>query len=155
MPFGLTSAPRIFQRAMDDILREQAGKTCHVYMDDIIIFSKIIEQHFEDLIVIINILLNANMKISIEKSKLFKLETTFLGYVVSHNVIKTDKNKEERYSRVPRLSDTRYSAKWRYASSKARLKCATYRRYTDLSVMGVRVGVLVDETNTFQLKFFI
>jgi len=47
-----------------------------------------------------------------------------------------NKNKEERYSRVPRLSDTRYSAKWRYASSKARLKCATYRRYTDLSVMG-------------------
>jgi len=39
-------------------------------------------------------------------------------------------NKEERYSRVPRLSGTRYSAKekWRYASSKARLKCATYRR---------------------------
>jgi len=40
-------------------------------------------------------------------------------------------NKEERYSRVPRLSDTRYSAygtkgKWRYASSEARLKCATY-----------------------------
>jgi len=46
------------------------------------------------------------------------------------------KNKEERYSRVPRLSDTRYSAIWRYASSKARLKCATYRRYTDLSVTG-------------------
>jgi len=35
-------------------------------------------------------------------------------------------NKEERYSRVPRLSNTRYSAKgtkgkWRYVSSKARL----------------------------------
>jgi len=73
----------------------------------------------------------------------------------------TYKNKGERYSRVPRLSDTRYSAKWRYASAKARLKCATYRRYTDLSVMGVRVGVanfFLDqsigfvETNTFQLK---
>jgi len=42
-------------------------------------------------------------------------------------------NKEERYSQVPRLSDTRYSdngtkGKWRYASSKARLKCDTYRR---------------------------
>jgi len=67
MPFGLTNAPRIFQRAMDDILREQVGKTCHVYMDDIILFSKTIEQHYKDLIVIINILLNANMKISIEK----------------------------------------------------------------------------------------
>jgi len=34
---------------MDDILREQAGKTCHVYMDDIIIFSNTIEQHYADL----------------------------------------------------------------------------------------------------------
>jgi len=31
--------------------------------------------------------------------------------------------------------------KWRYASSKARLKCATYRQKTDLSVMGVRLGL--------------
>jgi len=57
-------------------------------------------------------------------------------------------NKEERYSRVPRLSDTRYSAKgskrkWRFASSKAILKCATYRRQTYFSVMGVRVGVVL------------
>jgi len=85
MPFGLTNAPRIFQRAMDDILREQVGK-----MDDINIFSKTIEQHYKDLIVIIKILLNTNLKISIEKSKFFKLETNFLGYLVCHNVIKTD-----------------------------------------------------------------
>jgi len=39
MPLGITNASRIFQRAMDDILREQIGKTCHVFMDDIIIFS--------------------------------------------------------------------------------------------------------------------
>jgi len=42
-------------------------------------------------------------------------------------------NNGERYSRVHRLLDTRYSVKgtigtWRYASSKARLKCATYPR---------------------------
>jgi len=58
MPFGLTNTPRIFQRAMDDILREQVGNTCHVYMED-----GSIGQHYQDLIVIINILLNANMKI--------------------------------------------------------------------------------------------
>ncbi len=54
MPFGLTNASRIFQRAMDDILREQVGKTCHVYMDDIIIFSNTAEQHYTDLIQIIH-----------------------------------------------------------------------------------------------------
>jgi len=101
MPFGLTNAPRIFQRAMDDILREQVGKTCHVYMDDIIIFSKRIEKHYKDLIVIIKIWLNANMKISIEKSKFFKLETNFFGYVASHSVIKTDPEKISTIVKYP------------------------------------------------------
>jgi len=93
MPLELTNAPRIFQRAMDDILREQIGKTCHVYMDDIIIFSNSIEQQYKDLYKIINMLLKANMKISLEKSKFFKRETSFLGYIVSYNVIKTDPEK--------------------------------------------------------------
>jgi len=47
------------------------------------------------------------------------------GYCFARTLYKH--NKEKRYSRVPRLSDTRYSAKgtkgkWIYASSKARLK---------------------------------
>jgi len=63
------------------------------------------------------------------------------GILVYPFTLRNGYNKEERYSRVPRLS--RYpllKGKWRYALllSKARLKCATYRR---LSVMGVRVGV--------------
>jgi len=70
-------------------------------MDDVIMFSKTIEQHYKDLIVKINILLNANMKISIEKSKFFKLETTFLGDVVSHMVIKTDPEKISTILKYP------------------------------------------------------
>jgi len=51
-------------------------------------------------------------------------------------------NKEERYSRVPRLSETRYSAKrtkgkWRYASSKERFKCATYPRSQYMVMLAV------------------
>jgi len=48
IPFGLTNTPRIFQRAMHVILREKVGKMFHVYMDDIILFSKSIEQRSED-----------------------------------------------------------------------------------------------------------
>ena len=40
LPFGLKNAPSIFQRAIDDVLREQIGKTCYVYVDDEIIFSE-------------------------------------------------------------------------------------------------------------------
>jgi len=62
-------------------------------MDDIIIFSNTIEQHFSDLTQIISILQRRNMKISLKKSKFFKLEDSFLGYIVSFNVIKTDPKK--------------------------------------------------------------
>lgn len=40
MPFGLKNAPSIFQRAIDDILRDFIGKFAYVYMDDVIIFFK-------------------------------------------------------------------------------------------------------------------
>jgi len=58
------------------------------------------------------------------------------------------------------LSDTRYSAKgtkgkWRYASSKARLKCATYRALEwawQTFVLDQSIGI--DETKSFQLKKF-
>jgi len=52
-------------------------------------------------------------------------KTFYLKCIAFVNTNEMKQNKEERYSRVPRLSDTRYSAKatkgkWRYASSKAR-----------------------------------
>jgi len=52
-----------------------------------------------------------------------------------------------------RLSDTRYSAngtkgKWKIQAVKPRWKRATYRRKTDLSVMGVKVG----EANFFWIN---
>lgn len=37
--FGLKNAPAIFQRALDDILREHIGKICFIYIDDIKIFQ--------------------------------------------------------------------------------------------------------------------
>jgi len=76
---------------------------------------------------------NLNNNVASDDNDISNLFADFfqLTYTKCNSVI--NKNKEERYSRVPRLSDTRYSAKgtkgkWRYASSKARLKYATYRR---------------------------
>lgn len=93
LPFGLKNAPSIFQRAMDDILKPYIGKFCHVYIDDIIVFSKNIEEHTQHLNEIIKILKEANMKISLEKSKFYQTEVEYLGYVISENIITTDPKK--------------------------------------------------------------
>lgn len=89
MPFGLKNAPGIFQRTIDDVLRQRIGKTCHVYVDDIIIFSGNEEDHLKHIEEILILLNDANMKVNLEKSVFFKEEVEFLGFVVSREGLKT------------------------------------------------------------------
>lgn len=93
LPFGLKNAPSMFQRAIDDILRDEIGKTCHVYVDDVIVFSETKEDHVKHIDSVLRKLLEANMRVSFEKSNFFKSEVEYLGFVVSREGIKTAPSK--------------------------------------------------------------
>ena len=56
MPQGLCNAPASFQRFMNYVLREYIGKICAVYQDDIAIFSKSIEEHKQNVHLILQAL---------------------------------------------------------------------------------------------------
>ena len=45
MPFGLSGAAHTFQRAMDTILANLKWTTCLVYLDDIVIYGRDLEEH--------------------------------------------------------------------------------------------------------------
>jgi len=45
MPFGLTNAPATFQRALNLILSGVKWKSCLIYPDDVIVYSKTEEEH--------------------------------------------------------------------------------------------------------------
>lgn len=45
IPMGLWNAPAIHQCHVVTVLRNFIGKSCHVYLDDIVIWSQTVEEH--------------------------------------------------------------------------------------------------------------
>lgn len=101
LPFGLRNAPSIFQRALDDILREYIGKICYVYIDDIIIFSESEQDHSQHIELIFKALENANMKVQLDKCHFYQEEVEFLGFIISPQGIKTNPKKIEAVANFP------------------------------------------------------
>lgn len=101
MPFGLKNAPATFQRLMETVLGELRRKICLVYIDDIIVYSPSVTQHFCDLQTILHRLEAAGLTINLEKCKFFLPEITFLGHVVNAKGITADPSKVEAILSFP------------------------------------------------------
>eukprot|EP00833_Pecoramyces_ruminatium_P004031 jgi/Orpsp1_1/1178063/evm.model.c7180000063880.1 len=83
MPFGLTGAPATFQREMNRILFPLIGKCVYNFIDDILIYSKTVEEHLEHIKQVLSILEEHKLKINIEKCSFMQSEVEVLGHKVS------------------------------------------------------------------------
>jgi len=102
LPFGLTSAPAAFQSAIENILSEEKYHKCAVYIDDIIIYGKSRKEHDYNLLVILNKLLNAGVKLSKEKFQFCKRKIKYLGHIISSKGIEKDPEKLIKLENWPR-----------------------------------------------------
>lgn len=83
MPFGLKNAPATFQRMMNHVLSDYINKICVIYMDDILVFSVTIKEHFESLNKIFKRLNEFNLKVQLDKCKFLTKYTEFLGHIIT------------------------------------------------------------------------
>ena len=88
MPFGLCNAPSTFQRCMEFIFRGMQWQTILIYLDDIIIFSADLDEHFEHLDEVLKRLKNAGLKLKPSTCDLIKDEILYLGYLVGKTGVK-------------------------------------------------------------------
>ena len=93
MPFGLSNAPSTFQRLVEKVLSGLHWSTCLVYLNNIIIFSRTIEEHLERLAEVLGHLHDAGLKLKPAKCCLLRKSVHYLGHVVSERGIETDPQK--------------------------------------------------------------
>lgn len=122
LPQGVTNAPSTFQRLMEKCVGDLHLNEVLVFLDDLIVFSKTLEEHEARLIKVLTRLKECGLKLSPDKCHFFKSSVKYLGHVVDSDGVHTDPEK------ISALRD------WPRPSTRRELKCflgfaGYYRRF--------------------------
>ena len=80
LPFGISAAPGIFQRVMDNILQGIPGVV--VYLDDILVTAPTAKEHLQSLETVMDRLMKAGLHIKREKCMFMSSSVTYLGHKI-------------------------------------------------------------------------
>ena len=87
MPFGLSNAPATFQTMMNARLQPYLMKFCVVYLDDILIFSRTREEHYEHITKILEVLEREELYAKPNKCIFAQEQLEFCGHIVGRGTV--------------------------------------------------------------------
>ena len=91
LPFGISSAPSIFQAVMDQILKGQKNTIC--YLDDILIMGQNREEHDEILEQVLKHLQDHGIRLTLSKCKFAQESVEYLGHRIDVSGLHLTKGK--------------------------------------------------------------
>ena len=83
MPFGLCNTPATFQRLMETVLAGLVRTCCVVYLDDILVVGRTVEEHLDNLKKVFERLQEAGLRLKLKKCYFLREEVEYLDHVVS------------------------------------------------------------------------
>ena len=101
VPFGLTSAPSFFSRIINTVLHDEIGLNTICYMDDILVMSPDKESHMKKLESVLQKLNKANLKLKIQKCRLFTERVPFLGFQLTSKGLTMDNDRQSVIRNLP------------------------------------------------------
>ena len=99
LPYGISSAPGIFQKAMEQLL--QGIPHVSVYIDDILITAETEAEHLKILEEVLDRLAKAELRVKKHKCKFMASSVTYLGYVIDAQGIRPLPEKVEAIKQAP------------------------------------------------------
>ena len=91
LPFGISTAPGIFQELMTKVL--SGAKHAKCFIDDILVLSRSFEEHLIHLADVFERLDKAGLKLKMSKCSFFQTQVKYLGNVISADGILPDPDK--------------------------------------------------------------
>ncbi len=98
---GLRNAPLTFQRMINSLFAGVVGKGLLLYLDDLIVVSKDLDSHVQQLSLIFQNLTQADLKVKFTKCEFLKSRIEFLGYLVDGDGIHTADSKVTAVKNFP------------------------------------------------------
>ena len=96
--FGLAQAPFYFQKLMNNVLN--GLNFTLAYLDDIIIFTEGAEQHLKHILIVLNRLSQAKLKLKKSKCAFFKKELHYLSHLLTTDGVKPQLEKIKAISEM-------------------------------------------------------
>ncbi|CAF4836697.1 unnamed protein product [Pieris macdunnoughi] len=89
LPFGLKTAPAIFQRILGNIIRKYELSNFAVnFIDDILIFSKTFQEHLVHLSRLMEAILTEGFRLKFSKCSFANNHAKYLGHIIENNSIR-------------------------------------------------------------------
>jgi hypothetical protein len=107
VPLGLTGAPGTFQDAMNTTLAPCLRIFVLVIFDDILIYSKTLEEHITHIKIVFQLLSQDKWKIKLSKCVFAQREISYLGHVINEKGIATEPDKITAISNWPSPSSVK------------------------------------------------
>ncbi|XP_064469299.1 uncharacterized protein K02A2.6-like [Ornithodoros turicata] len=93
MPFGICTAPEVFQKAMNDVL--EGLPHVQVVMDDILVWGTDKEDYDQNLQRLLQRCREVNLKLNLKKCQFSRTEVKYLGHILTTEGLKVDPNRVE------------------------------------------------------------
>ena len=92
MPFGLKNTGSTYQKMITRMFEPQLGKNIKIYIDNMVVKSKLESEHINDLGNIFEILKRHKLQLNASKCSFGVRSRKFLGYMVTHCGIEINPN---------------------------------------------------------------
>lgn len=101
LPMGLTNAPAEFMALMENTFREELNRSVLVFLDDILIYSRTLEEHERHLRAVLQRLQSQKLYAKLSKCQFMRQEVEFLGHYVGRAGVRMVEGKVAAVQRWP------------------------------------------------------